>query len=140
MFSLQNLIRSVQLGIAEPIEFRTMTTEIVKEKLKLILEDPKYATNMAKLSFQFRDQKEKPLDRAIWWIEWVLRNPNAVDFLKSPVLRLGFIAGNFYDVIFVISIAICVILYCVTQILILLYGRQQLNNESDLSKKRQKSD
>lgn len=126
------------MGIAEPIEFRTMTTEIIKDKLKLILENPKYAANMAKLSTQFRDQKEKPLDRAIWWIEWVLRNPNAVDFLKSPVLRFGFIVGNFYDVIFILSIVICVILYFVAKILILYV--QLLNKESDSSKKRQKSE
>lgn len=115
-----------------------MTTEIVTEKLKLILENPKYAINMAKLSNQFRDQKEKPLDRAIWWIEWVLRNPNAVEFLKSPVIRFGFIAGNFYDVIFIISIVICVALYCVAKILIL-FGRL-VNNELDSNKKRQKND
>lgn len=136
--AFQNLIRSVKLGIAESIEFRTMTTESVKQKLKLVLEDPKYATNMAKLSVRFRDQKEKPLDRAIWWVEWVLRNPNAVDFLKSPVLRLGFIVGNFYDVIFIISIIIFSILFILVKLLIS-YLRW-LNNQSNPSGKRAKNE
>lgn len=113
-----------------------MTTEIVTEKLKLVLEDPKYAKNMTELSIRFRDQKEKPLDRAIWWVEWVLRNPNAVEFLKSPVLRLGLIVGNFYDVIFVISIIICVVLYCMAKALHLC-GRL-MNIDSDSGNKRQK--
>ena len=126
------------MGIAEPIEFRTMTTEIVKEKLKLILENPKYAKNMAELSARFRDQKEKPLDRAIWWIEWVLRNPNAVDFLKSPVLRLGLVVGNFYDVIFVISMIILMVFYGLAKILIA-YLRT-VRKELKSSKRRQKSE
>lgn len=91
-----------------------MTTEIIKEKLHKILEDPKYKKNAEELSTRFRDQKEKPLDRAIWWIEWALRNPNA-DFLKSPVLRLGFITGNSFDVIATITIILIVILSFVTK-------------------------
>lgn len=39
-----------------------------------------------------------PLERAVWWIEWILRIPD-VEYLKSPVLRLGFVAGNSFDII-----------------------------------------
>lgn len=80
-----------------------MTTEIIKEKLKRILEDPKYYENAKKFSARFRDQKESPLERAVWWIEWLLRNPDC-EYMKSPVLRLGFIVGNSYDFIAIISI------------------------------------
>lgn len=48
-------------------------------------------------SKRFRDQATKPLDRAIWWIEWAIRNPNA-EHLKSPILKLGNFAANLYDV------------------------------------------
>ncbi|XP_031633767.1 uncharacterized protein LOC116347346 [Contarinia nasturtii] len=121
-----NLLKSIQLGFAEGINFQTMTTEIIKEKLQQILEDPKYLINMKKVSTQFRDQKEKPIDRAIWWTEWVLRNPNA-DFLKSPVLRLGFISGNSYDVIAIITIVLAAISLLVAKLLIS-YIRQVVLN------------
>lgn len=109
-------MKSIQLGFAEKIDFHTMTTEIVTEKLYKILEDPKYTENIKKLSARFRDQKEKPLHRAVWWIEWLLRNPNA-DFLKSPVLRLGFIRGNSFDVIAVVTIILLVIILLVTKLI-----------------------
>lgn len=115
-----------------------MTTEIVKQKLKLILEDPKYATNVAKLSTRFRDQKEKPVDRAIWWVEWVLRNPNAVEFLKSPVLRFGLIVGNFYDVVFIISIVILLTLFGVGKCL--LFHLRSKKSKSNSNKKREKNE
>lgn len=37
--------------------------------------NPKYKENIKILSKVFRDQKETPLERAVWWIEWVMRNP-----------------------------------------------------------------
>lgn len=103
-----------------------MTTEIIIEKLHKILEDPKYIENARKLSARFKDQKEKPLDRAIWHIEWLLRNPNA-DFLKSPVLRLGFIRGNSFDMIAIVTIILVVIL-CFVAKLILSYVWHVIQN------------
>lgn len=129
MNSFQNLVRSIKLGIAEMVDFRTMTTESVREKVKCILEDPKYSENMKKLSAQFKDQKEKPLERAIWWIEWLLRNPNAEEFLKSPVLRLGFIVGNSYDIIAVISIISLVVLITIVTFLITVLIKNNRNHE-----------
>lgn len=43
------------------------------------------------------------------WIEWLIRNSNC-QYLKSPVLGLGFIAGNAYDVIAFITLLITGIL------------------------------
>lgn len=102
-------MKSIEHGIGEKLDFHALTTEDVVDKLRKILEEPKYAKNAKELSASFRDQKEKPLDRAVWWAEWLIRNPDC-DYIKSPVLRLGFIAGNSYDIIAVISVAIFVIL------------------------------
>lgn len=89
--------------MAEGLDFFNLTTDGIKDTLIKVLSDRKYAINAKKLSSKFKDQKEKPLDRAIWWIEWLIRNPDA-DYLKSPVLELGYIAGNAYDVIAFITI------------------------------------
>lgn len=83
---------------------------MITNKLQTILENPKYMKNAKLVSAMFRDQKEKPLDRAIWWIEWLIRNSNA-DHMKSPVNRLGFIVGNSYDVIAIVSLMFGLILY-----------------------------
>ncbi len=102
--------KCVDRGVGEQLNFRTLTTEKLVDKLKLVLEDPKYAENAKELSARFRDQKETPIERAVWWSEWLIRNPNC-EHLKSPVLRLGFIAGNSYDVIAAISIVAFIILW-----------------------------
>lgn len=93
-----------------------MNTAGIKEKLTKVLEDPTYRKNVMKLSKRFKDQKEKPIDRAIWWIEWVLRNPNA-DYFRSPVLRLGFIVGNAYDLVAFVTLIFIIIIFIVTKII-----------------------
>lgn len=112
------------MGFAESIEFHTMTTSEIKKKIQIVLEDPKYATNAKRISKRFKDQKEKPIDRAVWWIEWLLRNPDA-DYMKSPVLRLGYIIGNSYDLIAFISIAIFLILILVVKLVVMCFGTKR---------------
>lgn len=102
----QNLIKLKRLGMAEGIDYyRSLNHRNVKSALLKVLEDPSYRENAQKWSKLFRDQKEKPLERAIWWIEWALRNPVS-DHLTSPVHRMGFIVANSYDIIAVITLGI----------------------------------
>lgn len=61
-------------------------------------------------SKHFRDQITKPIDRAVWWIEWAIRNPNA-EHIKSPILKLGDFVGNLYDILLTICFGICVLVF-----------------------------
>lgn len=108
-----------------------------------VLNDPKYSANVKKLSGVLRDQKETPLERAIWWIEWLLRNPN-IDNLKSPVQSLSYINGNSFDVI---AVATIYVIFHVFLLFGLLYfiskklGRQlsnQIENYRKTNKKHEK--
>jgi glucuronosyltransferase len=66
---------------------------------------------MKTVSQQFRDQPEKPIERATWWIEWALRNPNNVH-LASPTMHLGSFKSNLYDIkLFVIFVAAFIVYY-----------------------------
>lgn len=58
-------------------------------------------------SLRFQDQPEKPLDRAVWWVNWVLRNPNP-EHMQSPVMKLGFIRSNIYDIL---AVAVALLLF-----------------------------
>lgn len=67
-------------------------------------------------SNRFRDQKEKPLDRAVWWVEWVLRHPSP-DHIISPVVKLGFIAGNCLDIYLFFIAVLLIIIYITMKLL-----------------------
>lgn len=118
LISFQNLIKTRRLGISEGIDYLTLNKDDTKKTLLKVLEEPSYALNASKWSALFRDQKEKPLERAVWWIEWVLRNPDR-DYLKSPVLRLGYIIGNSYDIIAIVTILITVSLLILIKLILI---------------------
>lgn len=103
------MIKSQRLGVAEGIDYHSLNYDDMKSTILKVLEEPSYAANIKKVSARFKDQKEKPLDRAIFWIEWIIRNPDC-DYLKSPVLELGYIVGNSYDIIAFIVLLIILIL------------------------------
>lgn len=91
------------MGITEGVDYLTLNHDETLKTILKVLKDSSYALNAQKWSKRFRDQKEAPLERAIWWMEWLIRNPDC-DYLKSPTHRLGFISANIYDIIAVITI------------------------------------
>lgn len=67
----------------------------------------RYMENAQLISRRFQDQPQKPLERAVWWIDYIIRNPTP-DHLQSPTLKLGYFASNSYDVILLVVACIFV--------------------------------
>lgn len=116
----QNVQRTVELGCGEFLEYPTLTTEALKQKLLQVLTQPQYARNATIRSQRFRDQPEKPIDRAIWWIEYVLRNGN-LSHLQSPVMQLRFVSGNSLDLYAILLIAALIVVGLVGYLVCWLY-------------------
>ncbi|ROL54448.1 UDP-glucuronosyltransferase 2C1 [Anabarilius grahami] len=74
---LDNIVRLQARGAARMLDAATCTTEEFLEALNDILENPTYRQNMQKLSGLHRDRPLHPLDKAVYWIEFVLRNKGA---------------------------------------------------------------
>ncbi|XP_053687356.1 UDP-glucosyltransferase 2-like [Sabethes cyaneus] len=89
--------QSVAAGVAEVLDFQSLSVEKIRNTVLKVLQIPKYRENMKRRSRFFRDQPEKPLNRALWWMEYVIRNPD-MNHLKSPTLELGTIRSNLLDV------------------------------------------
>lgn len=77
-------------------------------------------------SARFRDQPEKPLVRAVWWIEYILRHPNP-EHLRSPVLMFGSFVSNLYDILlfFIVLVTLTALLiwkYVISTVIALTRG------------------
>ncbi|XP_063042772.1 UDP-glucuronosyltransferase 2C1-like [Engraulis encrasicolus] len=72
-----NLLRLQARGAARVLEASSLTSANFKEALLDVLENPSYKEAMQRLSRLHRDNEMHPLDRAIFWIEYVLRNKGA---------------------------------------------------------------
>ncbi|XP_037540294.1 UDP-glucuronosyltransferase 2B15-like [Nematolebias whitei] len=82
-----NLLRLKVRGAAQMVEVRSLTKENFLEALKDLIENPSYRKNIQHLSLLYRDRPISPLDEAIFWIEYVIRNKGAAH-LKSAGFSL----------------------------------------------------
>ncbi|XP_055604627.1 UDP-glucosyltransferase 2-like [Uranotaenia lowii] len=99
-------------GIAKRLSVPDLTnsTKFV-ETMRETLEVPSYLNKMKRLSRMFRDQPEHPMDRAVWWVEWVIRNPDAK--LQSKATTMGWLQKYQYDVLLSFILALVVVLFVI---------------------------
>lgn len=69
---------------------------------------------MLSVSKKFRDRPETPLELAVWWIEFALRNPD-LSYMKSPVLKLGFLKANNFDILLFVVVALVLVSFFIVK-------------------------
>uniref|UniRef100_A0A8C6R5Z9 UDP-glucuronosyltransferase n=2 Tax=Nannospalax galili TaxID=1026970 RepID=A0A8C6R5Z9_NANGA len=72
-----NIANMVAKGAAVELNFQTMTRSDLLNALEAVIYDPSYKENVMWLSTIHHDQPMKPLDRAVFWIEFVMRHKGA---------------------------------------------------------------
>ncbi|KAK7830857.1 hypothetical protein U0070_018401, partial [Myodes glareolus] len=72
-----NIAYIVAKGAAISLDFRTMKRGNLLNALEAVIDNPFYKKNAMGLSTIHHDQPIKPLDRAIFWIEFVMRHKGA---------------------------------------------------------------
>ncbi|XP_055915056.1 UDP-glycosyltransferase UGT5-like [Eupeodes corollae] len=112
----RNLRLSLEAGIAVKLDFATMTSKDIVEAIKKVIEDPKMRENIKVKSVQYRDRPMKPLDTAVWWVEYMLRNPNPYH-LRSPAHKLNIFQANSLDCLLFILLVVILTFYFVVKLL-----------------------
>ncbi|CAL8384442.1 unnamed protein product [Arctogadus glacialis] len=72
-----NLIRLKGRGAARVVDASSVNVEDFVEALRDMLENPSYRDNIQRLSRLHHDKPLSPLDTAVFWIEYVIRNKGA---------------------------------------------------------------
>ncbi|XP_076042878.1 UDP-glucosyltransferase 2-like isoform X2 [Oratosquilla oratoria] len=96
-------LQKAGFGIA--LNLKELTVPLVVDSLNEIINNPKYAKAIGKASLLLRDQKETPIDRAVWWTEYVIRHRGA-PALRSPGADLSWIEYLCLDVLVVVHVGI----------------------------------
>ncbi|XP_059613681.1 UDP-glycosyltransferase UGT5-like [Phlebotomus argentipes] len=108
---------SIKTGVAEQGDLRNIERNAFKKLIEKMINDPKYNENAKIRSKIFRDQKETPLERAIWWIEYVLRHPN-MTHMRSQSMDYNIAQRQSWDVlaflytVFLVTVLILVKMCC----------------------------
>uniref|UniRef100_UPI00001A0C4A UDP glucuronosyltransferase 5 family, polypeptide A1 precursor n=1 Tax=Danio rerio TaxID=7955 RepID=UPI00001A0C4A len=98
-----NLFRMEAKGTAKIVDIATLDKTVFLEALKEVLYNPSYRENMQRLSKLHHDQPLKPLDRAMFWIEFVMRNKGA-PHLRTQSFRMSWIEYHSIDVILTLMV------------------------------------
>lgn len=72
-----NIANAVNYGFAINVPFDSITEEKMSIALDEALNNPKYAENAKMRSKIMHDQQVKPIDKAIYWLEYVVRHKGA---------------------------------------------------------------
>ncbi|KAF3825145.1 hypothetical protein GH733_005779 [Mirounga leonina] len=72
-----NIAHMKAKGAAVSLDFHTLSSTDLLNALRMVIDDASYKDNAMKLSRIHHDQPVKPLDRAVFWIEFVMRHKGA---------------------------------------------------------------
>ncbi|KAF5291331.1 hypothetical protein FQA39_LY03482 [Lamprigera yunnana] len=102
-----NVRKMVNLGIAVAVDTETLTPTVLKEAIMEVAENPKYRNKVKDLSQLLSDVPATGLEKAMWWIEYVLRHKGA-KHLRSPAVDLPLYQYFLLDIIVFVFVSIFV--------------------------------
>lgn len=125
---LINTHRAVVQGYALQLDFPNITVDSLRWAFNELLYNPSYKKNVEECSRVFRDRPESAMDRAIYWIEYVIRFQGAAhlrsagrDMTWYSYLLLDVVAG----VVLAGLVVICVCWFVVNRIIRILRQYQK---------------
>ncbi|XP_047998048.1 UDP-glucosyltransferase 2 [Leguminivora glycinivorella] len=135
-------------GYAKKLELQHLTSEKLYEAIKEVINLPKYKTEVKYRQTLLRDQKETPLERAVYWTEYVIRHKGAYH-LQSPAKDLNFVQYYLLDVAALTILVIFTIASLITYVMRVGFKRlvkyvqnrqmdQLLNKSNDLLQRSKK--
>ena len=80
-----------------------------------MLTDPLYQEQVSKLSELIMDQPQHPLDRAVWWLEYLLRHPHNPD-MRSHTHNLNWAQYFLLDVLAFIIAVLATVIFIIVKI------------------------
>ncbi|XP_058463084.1 UDP-glucosyltransferase 2-like [Malaya genurostris] len=118
-------------GVGKRLSIGKVNSEDLANAIRDVLTEKSYRDNMKRLSKVFRDQKEHPLERAIWWVEWVLRNPDST-ILQSNGVNLNWIVKYSFDVIIPLLLIVLAFVVMVRKLVKALVSRRATSLKSKI--------
>ncbi|XP_050424430.1 UDP-glycosyltransferase UGT5-like [Adelges cooleyi] len=113
-----NSIMMESRGAGIRVLYTELTEAIFENSLHEILNNKSYLENAKELSRRFQDQPMKPVDKAVYWIEYVIRHKGA-HHLKTAANQLNWFQFLLCDVIIVLLLSSFLSFYVFIKLLML---------------------
>ncbi|XP_055598542.1 UDP-glucosyltransferase 2-like isoform X2 [Uranotaenia lowii] len=93
-----NSDKVVELGIGKSIWMERLTTDGLRQAIIEVISNKKYKRNIERLGKLVRDQPMRPVEKAVWWIEYVIRHQGASHLRYKPA-QMPVWQYHYYDVV-----------------------------------------
>ncbi|XP_044752267.1 UDP-glycosyltransferase UGT5-like [Coccinella septempunctata] len=125
-----NARNSENKGFGLTLNFESITKKHIGVKIRELIENPKYKENAKAVSLQFRDRPNKPLEEAVYWIEYVLRYRGAPQ-LRSQSADLAYYQYYLLDVGVIFAVTLIIIVYILFNLIICIftYRKNRIQNK-----------
>lgn len=100
---MMNMARAELLGWGVQVTYPNLTESSFTWALNEVLTNPKYQNNVLEINKRLKDQPQTPLEKAIFYVEYVIRH-NGAFFMQSSAQYLSFIEYNNLDVYICLAI------------------------------------
>lgn len=119
-----NMMRAQKLGWGVRVEFSNLTYESLSWAINEVLENPQYTFNVKEIANRLKDQPQTPMEKAIFWIEYILRHDGA-EFMKTSARHLNSVEYNNIDIYAVFLLIALIAIF--TSIIIVKISMKQTN-------------
>ncbi|KFO23826.1 UDP-glucuronosyltransferase 2A2 [Fukomys damarensis] len=117
-----NIAHMKAKGAAVEVNMNTMTSADLINALRTVITDPSYKENAMRLKRIHHDQPVKPLDRAVFWIEFVMRHKGA-KHLRVAAHDLSWFQYHSLDVIGFLLACVASVVFLVTKCFLFTYQK-----------------
>ncbi|XP_065770243.1 UDP-glucuronosyltransferase 2B17-like isoform X3 [Muntiacus reevesi] len=117
-----NIAHMKAKGAAVKLDLETMSTRDLFNALNEVINNPSYKQNVMWLSTIQRDQPMKPLDRAVFWIEFVMRHRGA-QHLRPAAHDLTWYQYHSLDVIGFLLACVATAAFVITKCFLFCYRK-----------------
>ncbi|KAG5871832.1 hypothetical protein JTB14_036484 [Gonioctena quinquepunctata] len=112
-------VRKLQdFGIAIGLDHKTMTKDQLKKAILEVAENKKYRERVQDAKAILTDQPMKGVEKAVWWIEYVIRHKGA-KHLRSSAADMSFFEYFLVDVFAFLLLCVSIFIYTVVKVVAL---------------------
>ncbi|XP_037301124.1 UDP-glucosyltransferase 2 [Manduca sexta] len=113
-----NVYKYTKLGIGVDLDPYTVTADDIVRGVETVTTDGSFKQNMKKVKSIMYDTPQTPLERAVWWTEFVLRHKGA-QHLKPPAANMSY--TEYYMLDFVLTLLGILLIALVSVVYIVCY-------------------
>ncbi|CAG9822934.1 unnamed protein product [Phaedon cochleariae] len=108
------LVETREIGIT--MSYDTLTTESLVEAVNKVLTNPsKYLKNARRISSLMRDQPQTSMERALFWIEFAIRN-NGTNIYDPQSRHISGLISSSFDIYLFLLLILCAFSYSVLKV------------------------